>query len=387
VSARIVDELQRRVARRLAGRLSDGGGSFALQLTDGTVVPFGSGPPAATLILNTTRGLAALATMDGTRLAEAYRSGDLDVQGDLRRLLSVRDSFGEFHPLTWAWQFVRPLLRGQVASDADWIAAHYDYDADFYQLFLDDRHRCYSQAIFASDDEALEPAVTRKLAFAADAVEARPGARILDIGGGWGAFTEYGGQRDFRVTSLTISAQSERFIQSLIDRDRLPCQVVREHLFAHAPAEQYDAIVNLGVTEHLPDYPRTLAKYLRLLKPGGRIYLDSAASRLRHDLSAFLLRHIFPGNGTLLCLDEYLTAVARTPFEVLGVYNDRRNYGLTTERWAGNLDAHREQIEQRWGKALYRTFQLYLWGCVDGFARDMIQAYRVVLALPSGTGR
>ena len=40
--------------------------------------------------------------------------------------------------------------------------------------------------------------------------------RVLDIGGGWGAFTEYGGRLGARVTSLTISQESERYIQGLI---------------------------------------------------------------------------------------------------------------------------------------------------------------------------
>ena len=43
--------------------------------------------------------------------------------------------------------------------------------------------------------------------------------------------------------------------------------------------------------------------------------------------------------------------------------------------------AHREQIEGRWGTQAYRVFQLYLWGCVDGFERDQIQAYRWVMRL------
>ncbi|MBW3655009.1 MAG: class I SAM-dependent methyltransferase, partial [Gemmatimonadetes bacterium] len=63
------------------------------------------------------------------------------------------------------------------------------------------------------------------------------------------------------------------------------------------------------------------------------------------------------------------------------MHNDRRNYLLTARHWAERLDAAREQIERRWGKAAYRTFQLYLWGCVDGFERDEIQAYHWVMRL------
>ena len=291
--------------------------------------------------------------------------------------------FSDRHPFTNIWRFLRPSLFGQVNSDKKWIADHYEREADFYLAFLDRRHRCYSQALFASPDEALEDAQTHKLDAAADALDLPPGARVLDVGGGWGAFTEHGGRRGLHVTSLTISKASERFIQGVIDSQALPCRVLREHLMEHEPAEPYDGIVNLGVTEHLPDYAATLKKYQRLLKPGGRIYLDASAARVSHDYSAFLLRHLFPGNGTTLCLHKYLEAVAASPFEVVRVHNDRDNYRLTTWHWARNLDENRGDIERRFGPETWRTFRLYLWGCVDGFERDMVQAYRWVLHLPS----
>jgi cyclopropane-fatty-acyl-phospholipid synthase len=168
----------------------------------------------------------------------------------------------------------------------------------------------------------------------------------------------------------------------MIESQQLPCRVLREHFFQHQPDQPYDAIVNLGVTEHLPDYPATLVKYRQLLKPGGRVYLDASAARTSHDVSAFVLRHLFPGNGTVLCLDKYVKAVSRTPFAILNVVNDRHNYLLTAKHWAENLDRNRDEIVAGWGEPLYRTFRLYLWGCVDGFTRDIIQAYRLVLELP-----
>ena len=372
----------RRVERALDRRLADVPRGFALGLPGAEPRVFGPGEPVATVVARDRRGVSALASLDLTRMAEAYRNGAIDIDGDLCGLLSLRDVFRDSHPLTWLWHLVQPRLFGQEASDIAWIQEHYDYDPAFYLTFLDRRHRCYSQAVFAGASEDLESAQTRKLEFAVESARLKPGDRVLDIGGGWGAFTEYAGQRGIHVTSLTISTVSERYIQGIIDAQRLPCRVLREHLFSHHPAEPYDAIVNLGVTEHLPDYPATVAKYLTLLKPGGRIYLDASASRLRYDLSAFLLRYLFPGNGTLMCLHEYLTAVSTTPLEVVAVHNDRVNYGLTTRRWAENLDRHAQAICAQWGSPLYRTFRLYLWGCVDGFSRDTIQAYRVVLERP-----
>jgi cyclopropane-fatty-acyl-phospholipid synthase len=184
------------------------------------------------------------------------------------------------------------------------------------------------------------------------------------------------------VTSLTISEASRTFVQDLIDTQGLPCEIRREHLFDHRPEAPYDAIVNLGVTEHLPDYPRTLATYLDLLKPGGRVYLDASAARRKNWVSTFVEKQLFPGNGSPLALASYVKAVSRSPLELELVINDRENYGLTTQHWAENLDAARAFIEERWGSRQYRLFRLYLWGCVDGFRRDDIQAYRWVLRKP-----
>jgi len=360
---------------------------FGLRLAGGPRHVFGSAEPAFTLVVQDRNAVAALSTLDLMAIGEAYLAGALDVEGDILRVLSLRDLFRDRHPLLWAWKFIRPLMYGQVKSDARFIAEHYDEDPDFFLTFLDGRHRCYSQGVFEHDDEPLEAGIRRKLDFALDAIGVREGERVLDVGGGWGAWTEYAGERGIRVTSLTISQASERFINALIQRKKLPCRVLREHLFAHHPAERYDAIVNLGVTEHLPDYGRTLKKYASLLKPGGRVCLDASATRRKYDVSAFFEKHIFSGNGSPVCIHDYLGEVARSPFSVLGVYNDTRNYELTTRHWAERLDAHRDEVERRWGKAQYRRFQVYLWGCVDGFRRDVVQAYRWVLELGGGEGQ
>jgi cyclopropane-fatty-acyl-phospholipid synthase len=376
---RVVRAMERRRAALETGLR---GSAFALRLPDRSAVTFGTAEPRFTLVVNDMRGLAALATMDTTAAGEAYLHGSIDVEGNIYDVLSMRQLFSDRHPLRYAARFVRPLLRGQIATDRKNIALHYDEDPDFFLLFLDSRHRAYSQGVHAHDEEPLEDAISRKLDFAWNAVGLKEGDRVLDIGGGWGAFTEYGGRRGARVTSLTISEQSERFINKLIREQGLPSEVRREHLFEHRPAQPYDAIVNLGVTEHLPDYPRTLACYDRLLKPGGSIYLDASAARRKHEVSDFFERHIYRGNGSQMVLHEYLDAVSASRFEVDEVYNDRHDYMLTTRWWASNLDEHRATIEERWGKTQYRRFQLYLWGCVDGFARDILQAYRLVLRKP-----
>jgi cyclopropane-fatty-acyl-phospholipid synthase len=358
---------------------------FAIRDHHGNEHLLGTDAPRFTLSATSQRGMSALATLDSLVITEAYLSGAVDLDGDIEAALSVRDFFADSHPLVTAWHMLWPRIRGQETVDAENIAQHYDIDPDFFLAFLDCRHRCYSHGLFECDDEPLEDGITRKLDFALESVEARPGDRILDVGGGWGAFTEHAGRRDIRVTSLTISRVSEKFLNDLIAREKIPCDVRFEHLHDHRPDKPYDSIVILGVTEHLPDYEKTLALYQSLLKPGGKIYLDASAMRKKYDLSSFLRKHIYPGNGSPMCLHDYLKAVASSSFRLQAVYDDRHNYALTAKHWAERFDSARAEIERRWGAKQYRKFRLYLWGCYDGFKRDFLQAYRVVLGLPSVT--
>ncbi|HKQ77945.1 MAG TPA: class I SAM-dependent methyltransferase [Blastocatellia bacterium] len=371
--------------------LADGlldGQAFELQLSGGAPRRIGTGEVAFRLAAHNERGMAALSSLDERRIGEAYLDGDLDLDGDLVAALNLRVKLTDRHPLTYLWStYGQRLLFGQVNRDKKWIGEHYDHDSEFYLLFLDRQSRCYSHGYFEHEDETLEAAIERKLTTAMEACRMRPGWRVLDIGAGWGAFTEHAGARGVQVTSLTISRESERYVRDLIERKKLPCRVIREHFLEYRSDEPYDAIVNLGVTEHLPDYAATLAQYQRLLKPGGRVFLDACAARTKFPFSSFTLSHIWPGNATPLALADYLNEVARTPFELLSVHNDRRSYMLTTRHWAENLDRRRDEVVARWGERLYRQFRLYLWGCVHSFSMDDVTAYRLLLELPAAGRR
>lgn len=355
---------------------------FALRTGDGEETGFGGKQPAFTIILKNGQAISALSTLDQNTIVEAYLADHIDLEGDIMSVLALRELFNDNRGTRFLWRFIQPFLFGQVKSDKKWIAGHYDIDAEFFTCFLDRRHRAYSQAIYLHDDEALEDAVTRKFEFVLEAVKAKPGDEILDIGSGWGAFVAYAGKRGIQVTSLTISTQSQIYVQELIDREQLPCRVLLEHFMEHNPNGKYDAIVNCGVTEHLPDYAGSIKHYGKLLKPGGYLYLDASADRVKHGHGSFMSKYVYGGNATLLCLHQYLAEVAKSPFRLLGVWDDRHSYYLTTQAWAQNFDRHREEIEQRWGKQLYRVFQLYLWGSAEGFQSGMIDAYRIVLHLP-----
>lgn len=363
------------IQRRLADRVRT---PFEIRLWEESSYRFGTGEPAVKVFVKDQYGLAALGRLDELEICEAYMAGSLDVSGDMLGFVSLRGLLSDRHPLHALWRRFAPMLIGRSQSDRQAIAIHYDSSSEFYLKFMDPT-RCYSHALFEHDGEALETAQRRKLDFAIDACRLVPGDRVLDVGGGWGSFTEHAGRRGIQVTSLTISNESERYVSDLIRRLELPCRICNQDFLGHTTPAPYDAIVILGVMEHLPNYPAVLRLCQRLLKPGGRVYLDASAFREKYSKPTFVSRHIFPGDHSYFCLPEFLGAVARSQMEVLAVHNDRHNYFLTCTAWAENLEAARDEIISRWGETLYRRFRLYLWGSAHAFLTRGMDAYRVVL--------
>jgi cyclopropane-fatty-acyl-phospholipid synthase len=364
------------LGRRLAGATH---APFAVRLSDGVTRRFGVGAPAFTLVSNTERGDRALASFDDLSVVNAYLHGHVDVEGDLYALIGYRFLLSDRRPLQYLWEtYLQPLVMGQVEADKHTIPAHYDLPPEFFELWLDDHVRAYSHGHFESDDEPLWRGMERKLQFAVDACKLKPGDRVLDIGGGWGSFAQYGGERGLRVTSITISDVSEKYLKALNARRGFANTVIKEHFLELDVKEGFDAIVNLGVTEHLPDYARSIAQYQRLLKPTGRVYLDAYSGR-RFQMSSFVTRWVYEGNTSPLNLKRYMRALEDSDLEVMLVQDDAHNYSLSCRKWAENLERNRHAIIQRWGELLYRRFRLYLWGCAHCFDHGRLGAHRMVL--------
>lgn len=375
-------KVETRLAQRIRIHLADKVfAPFNVRLPNDDVYRFGDGDPTFTLSLKDQNTLSAIARFDELRFTEAYINGNLDIEGSMWDVVSCREVLRDVHPLHYLWWRMAPLLAGQLRTNQRAIAEHYEHESEFYLKFMDSS-RCYSQALFERDDEPLETAQRRKLDFVVDSCGLKPGDRVLDVGGGWGTFVEHAGKQGIRVTALTIARKSEEFINNLIRQLQLPCKVIYGDFYEHTSPEPYDAIVILGVMEHLPDYPAVVRQFQRLLKPGGKIYLDASSFRERYSKPTFISRYVYPGNHRFFCLHDFLAQVAKTNLEVRSIHNDRHSYYLTCREWAKKLDAEREEIVERWGERVYRIFRLYLWGSSYSFFTRGMDAFRVVLERP-----
>jgi len=367
---------------RFASQYADGNVPFDVAMPDGTVQRFGKGAPTFRLTIKNKNGIRAVSSLDEGRIAAAYLSGDLDLDGDMLKPFELRGSMKDFHLITEAWRYIQPLFFGQVHTNKQAISSHYDIDSEFFLAFLDPITPCYTQGVYENAEETLDVATLRKFDYAFKKLKLKPGDHILEIGPGWGAWFEYASARGVKCTGISISKESIRFLTEKGKKLGHAWELIESDLFEYSPGVKYDAIVIMGVIEHLPDYMRVLKKFMTLLKRGGRIFLDGSACTKKYELSSFMVKYIYPGNHSFLVLDDFLNKVAKTPLQVEEVFNDRMSYFHTFVQWAKNLDAHKEMLVAKFGDFNFRRFRLYLWGASYEFLSRSLDCYRLILQLP-----
>ncbi len=366
---------------RLAAGLADTPCPFTLDLPDGQRTTFGDGPPRCRVVVKDLRALASLASLDEGRIADSYMAGDIDIEGDILAMMNLRSSLSDHHYLSRAWRYIQPLVFGQIGTNAKAIKVHYDLDAEFYLSFLDET-RCYTQGIFSRDDEPLHVAIHRKFDNCISSCGLHPGSHILEVGPGWGAFSAYAAEKGIRITGVTNSSKSHEYMSALGQRLDLEWDFILGDFLDFRSEQRFDAIVLMGIMEHLPDYPRVMKKFAELLKPGGYVYIDASAAREKYTASSFIYRNIYRGNHSFFHLADFLAAAGKSPFQLRSVDDDRHSYFLTFKHWSENFEANRERVVQLFGERDFRRFRLYLWGSAHRFLTDGLQCYRVVLQNP-----
>jgi len=355
---------------------------FSIELPDGAKRNVGQGDPEFHVDLHNERAIKALRTLDEGDIAEAYLQGDMDIEGDMLKPFALRASLDDSHPLVAAWRFVQPLLFGQVYTNKQAIASHYNLDPKLFLSFLDPVFPAYSQGIYESDDEPLSTALQRKFDWAIEKCELGKGKRVLEIGPGWGAFAGHALQSGIKYTGITNSEVSQTFLRDKLANFGDQFDILLTDFYDFEPKEPFDAIVIMGVIEHLPNYEKVLRKFFRLLKPGGLVFLDGSAARKKYELSTFMVRYIYPGNHSFLVLDDFLNKMNKTEFEAEEIHSDRWSYYLTFKQWAENLESNKDYVMKTFGEFEYRRFRLYLWGATYEFFARNLDCYRMILSKP-----
>lgn len=350
---------------------------------DGTSTRFGAGAPQFRIELRTERALRAALRLDALALAEAYMDREMELQGDLFATMRIQEHLGDHHPWVRMAARLEPLLLGRERSNPRWIALH--YDSGNAQLLAADRdYNTYTPGVYLDDDDSLEMGAERKLSDAFNFLGLRAGDHLLEVGSGWGGMLRYAARRGVRVTGITLSRHQKEYCDALIKKEGLPAQVLYQDFFTFRPNQRFDAISGMGVMEDLSDYRRVMQNLAQWIKPGKRIYFDFAAERKRFDTHSFITQYIWPGTFRMIFFPEFIEAVRESPFELMKVENDRRNYYLWCrkcyERWVASRDA----VIAQYGERIYRMYLLLFVSVSANMNRPShtATAYRVVLEMP-----
>lgn len=349
---------------------------------------FGTSGLAGEIIVHDERFYRRTAIGGSLAAAESYLEGDWD-SPDLVSALRVLASNAEALQAVdrGVPQLLRPLramanwlIRNSRRGSRRNIASHYDLSNEFFALMLDPT-MTYSSGIFPSVEASMEQASAEKYDRICRKLQLKPQNHLLEIGTGWGGFTEhavtnYGCQ----VTTTTISQQQHDYAAARFARLGLGRKVNLLMEDYRDLRGSYDRLVSIEMVEavgqqYLPAY---FAKCSSLLKPTGAMMLqaitipDNRYDQYRKSVD-FIQRYVFPGG--FLPSPSAITDCLRkgTDFSVNHVEDFGTHYARTLSAWWDKLWSQLEQARKLgFDERFFRLWQYYLSYCEAGFMERQI---------------
>ncbi len=406
------------------------GGSLPVHLIawDGS----SSGPEDAPLVrLRSADALRRLLWHPGELgAAQAYVTGELDVDGDLGQALrSVRATLAErgvrsLRPTPAMMAkgtklareigiLGRPLppprtqarMGGRLHSlrrDSSAIRFHYDLSNDFYEAILD-QQMAYSSA-YVTDPEVtindglesssytLEDGQRDKLDLICRKVglDQSTGMRLVDIGCGWGSLTlhaarEYGAH----VLAVTLSSEQQEFVQARAEEHGVSDQVeVRLQDYREMRDTPFEAVVSIEMGEHVGDvnYP-TYAKTLhRLAAPGARVLVQAMSRPGSNPGGGPFIESFIAPDMSMRPLGQTISLLERSGLEVRDVHPMREHYVWTIRAWERRFYAKRQALVSLVGEEVCRVWELYLAASALTFEQGRMGVDQILMVrrLPGG---
>ncbi len=352
--------------------------------------PRGITPSGEWRLLRPIRTLARLVRGD-LGFAEGYTAGDWE-SPDLVALLTTLARLRE--PEHWAAALAAPFRLGSRLYHARRrnsrrgsrrnIVAHYDLGNDFYAAWLDET-MTYSCAHFADPDEPLAVAQARKYDHILERLDAHAGARVLEIGSGFGGFALRAAARGLVVEGLTLSPSQlawarRKALEEGYGEDRVRFRLCDYRDVLVPP--RYDHVVSIEMFEAVGEayWKRFFRLVANALKRGGRgalqiIVIDPARFASYRRRPDFIQRYVFPG-GMLPTLPVLHELARGSGLELVATTHHGADYARTLTRWLERFDAAWPTLAHGRSDSFRRLWRYYLAYCIAGFRTgrvDVIQ--------------
>jgi len=385
--------------------------AFAVRLWDGETIFIGRSMPHFTLVFKSPEVFRdSILRRDPRRLAHAYFSGGLDVEGDLYRALNLGNFPGlrSIRFIDRIRVLVKALALGfSPAAEAHWVgrregagrahAAHRemrcpaitfqgDLPGEFYRAWLGEKMVC-SCAHFEDEKTSLADAQDHELEQICRKLQLKPGERMLDIDCGWGALAMHAARHHgVQATGVTSGQAQYDWARRRVREDGLEGKVTIELLdYRNITGDTcFDKISSVGIFQ--PAGPEILSTRFdtihRLLTPGGLflgrgIVNDGQADRKKSPASAFIGRDVF-ADGERHSIGDVRQALELAQFELREVEGLRQHCASTLRKWVSQLDAARNEALRHVDEATLRMWRLYMAGSALHFENGDIGAYQIL---------
>ncbi len=367
-------------------------GRLDVQSADGEVRTFGDGTgPALGVRLLDAAAEWRLMLDPALALGELYMDGRLAVvKGDLYEVLTLgaRNLAAGGAP-KWVALTDRARValrrwgqRNDRVRARQNIAAHYDLDHRFYDLFLD-ADRQYSCAYFERSGQSLEEAQLAKKRHIAAKLLIDAGHRTLDIGCGFGGMGLYLAETvGARVTGVTLSKEQLDIASRRAEEAGLGERVdfqLRDYRDVEGP---FDRIVSVGMFEHVgvAAFDEYFTHVRRLLKDDGTMLLHAIGrSDKPGATNPWIQKYIFPG-GYIPALSEATSAIERAGLLVTDIEILRLHYADTLRAWRQRFVSRRDEAKAIYDERLCRMWEFYLAGSETSFRVDGHMVFQIQIA-------
>jgi cyclopropane-fatty-acyl-phospholipid synthase len=371
-------------------------GNLKLINYDGKVFHFGSleSNLSADIKINNPKFYFNIISGGSSALGEAHMNRDF-YTSNLTNLIEISAknielvySFSGSLKIKKIKNFFKSIFASNTKSKSlQYISKHYDLGNNFFSKWLD-KTLTYSSAVYENENDSLEIAQKNKYQKLIDLLNVKDGNKVLEIGCGWGGFSEYLAKNyNVSIDCITISKKQFEFTKKRITDAGLDNKVNVLFLDYRDLQEKYDKIVSIEMIEAVGE--NYLGKYFETIKKS--LNKDGSAAlqgiTIRDDLfdrykrsEDFIQKYIFPG-GFLPSVNLMKTLIKKNKLNLIKVNSYPDDYARTLANWRINFfKAWNNITPLGFDETFKRMWEFYLSYCEAGFKSKNINLIQISMS-------
>jgi len=371
-------------------------GNLKLINYDGKVFHFGSleSNLSADIKINNPKFYFNIISGGSSALGEAHMNKDF-YTSNLTNLIEISAknielvySFSGSLKIKKIKNFFKSIFASNTKSKSlHYISKHYDLGNNFFSKWLD-KTLTYSSAVYENENDSLEIAQKNKYQKLIDLLNVKDGNKVLEIGCGWGGFSEYLAKNyNVSIDCITISKKQFEFTKKRISDAGLNNKVNVLFLDYRDLQDKYDKIVSIEMIEAVGE--NYLGKYFETIKKS--LNKDGSAAlqgiTIRDDLfdrykrsEDFIQKYIFPG-GFLPSVNLMRTLIKKNKLNLIKVNSYPDDYARTLANWRINFfKAWNNITPLGFDETFKRMWEFYLSYCEAGFKSKNINLIQISMS-------